>query len=598
MERSGKLLNRKYRALFLSTLAMTASSYLSAILDGIMVGRILGTTELYAINLTSSMVFLRTIPIAISTYGGNTLAVIYKSKRDQRGADIVFSLSFWGGILAVALMSVIGIATVRPISNLLAQGRPELSGLVAQYLLPLWMLTPLVAAVNQTAAFARTDGMRKLAIALPVVSNVVNLACDYLFMAVFGWGIAGAGYATIVGYIVGAFLTLIYFRAGARSVHFTKAALRAFGHLKETISTGLPSALIYVCNFLRLFFTNMIILSATGVDGGRIASVSFSLNSLAFILVEGASMTLLPILGALYGEKDVRGQKLVLQYGMAFTLALSLGVMVLSMLFPVQLAALFNLTEPELTGIFSVTFRILSINIPILAVIYVMRSFFQATKQKALANLLVMLDGFLVIVPLMYWFSRYGIYWLWGSFPVSKVITVALTLIAMVVSMKKNRKGNLLGFEEQPGDAFDFSIRTSLPEVMRAVKDVVRFCTEHGISGATARMAGITVEELGTNIVKYSGSGPDNTVDICVRILNHDVNVRIRDNGETFDPTNYYDDSGREITGLQLVRQVSASITYNRILGFNVTNVALASSSQLPDSVSLEREMNGGEGGR
>ena len=64
MKRNGTLLKQKYRALLVSTLAMTASTYLSSILDGIMVGQILGTVELYAINLTTSVVFLRSIPIA------------------------------------------------------------------------------------------------------------------------------------------------------------------------------------------------------------------------------------------------------------------------------------------------------------------------------------------------------------------------------------------------------------------------------------------------------------------------------------------------------------------------------------------------------
>ena len=126
--------------------------------------------------------------------------------------------------------------------------------------------------------------------------------------------------------------------------------------------------------------------------GGKIASVSFLLNSLAFIFVEGASMTLLPILGALYGEKDMNGQKLTLRYGMIVTVVMSIVVMAVSVLLPEQLAALFGFTDPEGLKVYDVTFRLLSSNIPVLAVIYVLRSFFQATKQKSLANLLVILD--------------------------------------------------------------------------------------------------------------------------------------------------------------------------------------------------------------
>lgn len=576
MKRNGTLLNQKYRALLVSTLAMTASTYLSSILDGIMVGQILGTAELYAINLTTSVVFLRSIPIALFTFGGNTLSVIFKSKRDQKSADTVFTLSFWAGIISTAILSLIGIMLMVPTARILAQGKEQLVELVISYLLPLWVLTPMVAAVNETAAYARTDGMRKFATLLPIIANVVNLLCDYVYMAVFKWGVAGAGWATVTGYAVGIFITMIYFRSPQRTVHFTRAALKQLKLLGKIFSVGLPSALIYVCNFLRLFFTNAIILSATGVEGGKIASVSFSLNSLAFILVEGASMTLLPILGALYGEKDSNGQRLTLRYGMIVTVALSVLVLIVSEAIPVQLAALYGLTEPAVAEIFAVTFRIFSINIPILAVIYVMRTFFQATKQRGLANLLVMLDGVLTIVPLMYWFAHYDIYWLWVSFPVSKAVTVIITLIAMVISKKLKHKKSLLGIEEEEGKVFDFSIKNEIPQAIRASEEAMEFCEKNKVPEATVNMVGVTVEELCHNIAAYASSDSNNAIDVCVRILPDKVNIRLRDNGAEFDPTDYIDNSGKRITGIKLVRMLSSSINYNRILGFNVTNVAIA----------------------
>ena len=575
MKRNGTLLNKKYRILLVSTLAMTASTYLSSILDGIMVGQILGTVQLYAINLTTSIVFLRSIPIAMFTFGGNTLSVIHKSKRDQKSADTVFTLSFWGGVLSTLLLSVIGIAVMTPTAQLLAQGKEELVGYVVDYLLPLWVLTPLVAVVNQTAAYARTDGMRKLATALPIVANVINLICDYIFMAIFKWGVAGAGWATVTGYVVGALLTIIYFRAKERTVHFTRAAWGQLKSLGKIFSIGLPSALIYVCNFLRLYLTNAIILSYTGVMGGKIASVSFSLNSLAFILVEGASMTLLPILGALYGEKDGNGQRLTLRYGMIVTVAFSVLVLVVSELFPVQMAALYGLTDPAITSVFAVTFRIFSINIPILAVIYVMRTFFQATKQRGLANLLVMLDGVLTIVPLMFWFAHYDIYWLWVSFPVSKALTVAITLIAMVISKKVRHKKNILGIEEEDGLVYDFSIRNDVSQAIHASEEAMAFCERSNVPENTVNAVGVTVEELCHNIATYSVKG-SNAVDVCVRVFPDKVNVRLRDDGAAFDPTDYIDNSGKRITGLELVRMLSSSINYNRVLGFNVTNVSVA----------------------
>ncbi len=575
MKRTGTLINKTYRNLLVSTLAMTASMYLSSILDGIMVGQILGTLELSAINLTYSISFLKNILIAMFTFGGNTLAIMYKGKRENDKADVVFTVSFWAGILSSVLIAVIGIALTVPTASLLGQHKPELESLIAAYLIPLWVLTPLTALNNQTAAFARTDGLKKLATALPIVANVINLVCDYLFMAVFGWGIAGAGWATVVGYALGSLLCIFYFKSSERSVRFTREAFKKLSIMGKILSTGMPSALIYVCNFLRLFFTNAIILSATGTEGTQIASVSFSLNSLCFIFIEGATMTLLPLLGALYGERDIKGQKLALRYGMFVTVGLSIIILILSELFPLQLASMYGLTDPAICSVFAVTFRIMSINIPILAVIYVMRTFFQATKQRWLANILVILDGFATVVPLMYFLSKIDIYWLWASFPISKALTVLITVVIIVIYKKVKNKDNYLLIDGEEGPALDFSIHNNVEEATDAAHKAVEFCESQGVEKNLSHNIGVAVEELCVNTAKYAAKGQSDSIDIYVKVSDKSVVLRVRDNGNIFNPTEYKDDTGREVTGLMLVRSLTSSIDYNRVLGFNVTAVTV-----------------------
>ncbi len=575
MKRTGTLINKTYRNLLVSTLAMTASMYLSSIVDGILVGQILGTMELSAINLTYSISFLKNIPIAMFTFGGNTLAIMYKGKRDNKKADTVFSISFWSGILSSVLIAVIGIALTVPTASILGQKNAELESLIAAYLIPLWVLTPLTALNNQTAAFARTDGLKKLATALPITANVINLFCDWLYMAVFGWGIAGAGWATVTGYLLGSFLVLGYFKSKTRTVHFTREAWKKLKLMGKILSTGLPSALIYVCNFLRLFFTNAIILSATGTAGTKIASVSFSLNSLCFIFIEGATMTLLPVLGALYGERDIKGQKLALRYGMLVTVGLSVIILIVSELFPLPLAAMYGLTDPKITAVFRVTFRIMSINIPILAVIYVMRTFFQATKQKWLANILVVLDGFATVVPLMYAFSKIDIYWLWASFPVSKAVTVVITVIVLVIYKNAKRKDNYLLINGEDGQVLDFSIHNNIEEATGAAHKTVEFCEENGVEKNLSHNIGVAVEELCVNTAKYAAKSQSDSVDIFVKVSDKSIVLRLRDNGNIFNPTEYQDDTGREVTGLKLVRSLTSSIEYNRVIGFNVTVVTV-----------------------
>jgi len=550
---------------------MTASMYLAGILDSIMVGQLEGTVALSAINLTLSVSFLKNILMALFTFGGNTVAVVCKGKRENRQADIAFTLSFHAGMLSSLLLMVFGLIFAKPTAQLLAQGNAQLQQYILDYLLPLWLLTPFMVIVNHVAAFARTDGLNKLSTALPVVANVINLACDYIFMKIFGWGIAGAGWATIAGYAVGTVLCIAYFRSPQRSVSFVRFKLEDCKELGKIFSMGMPSALIYVCNFLRLFFMNAIILSSTGTVGMQIASVSFSLNSLSFIFAEGASMTLLPMVGAFYGEKDMKGQRLTLKYGMLITTALCLLVMLVSELFPAQLAGLYGLKDPEILAVFNTTFRILSINIPILGIVYVMRTFFQGIKQQGIANLIVILDGFATVIPLLWLFSKHGIYWLWASFPVSKAVTILITLIVVVICKKVQKKDNYLLMDSEEGVVMDFTIENSVEAAVEASEKVMDFCRENAVDDTVATRVAVAVEELCVNTAKYAYSSASRRVDIYIKINERTIILRVRDNGNIFNPTEYEDDSGKLISGLSMLRAISSNIEYNRVIGFNTT---------------------------
>ena len=146
----------------------------------------------------------------------------------------------------------------------------------------------------------------------------------------------------------------------------------------------------------------------------------------------------------------------------------------------------------------------------------------------------------------------------------------------MLIIKKVHHKKNLLGIEEEDGAVCDFSIKNEIPEAIHASEEAMAFCEKNNVPETTVNAVGVAVEELCHNIATYSRSSTNNSVDVCVRVLPDKVNVRLRDNGAEFDPTDYIDNSGKHITGLELVRMLSSSIEYNRILGFNVTNVAIA----------------------
>lgn len=581
LKRNGILIRHKYREYLFSTLAMSASLYLAAIVDNMMVGNILGGDALAALNLTTPVVCVKNIVLSIFVFGGNTLAAMYKGKRDHQNADKAFTFSIGFGAVASALMMLIGMLLTHPTAMLFSQGG-SLYQMTFDYLLPLWASAPIMTFSMGTSTYIRTDGMQKLAGALPVVSNVINLGLDYVFMAVFGWGVAGAGWATVTGYALGTLLLIPYFRSKARTAHFTKVKPSDLRVLAEVIKTGLPTALTHACQFVRTLAINAVILATAGTLGMQIVTICLSALNIALIFINSTSMTLMPICGALFGERDTGGVRYVLRISIVITLVISMVILAVFMLIPAAVGSLFVPLSAEASAQLTVALRIFSLCIPATGVAYVIRSFYQSTKQNGAASLLTVLEGVVFIVPLIYIFAYTNQSLMWLSFALAEIASVVVIVVIMqLVAGRKQKKNFLMLDNTSERDTLDMSIHNEIEKAVEVSKEIVAFCDKNRIAPELANILAVSAEELAVNIVKYAYKGK-NEIDICLRLTENQLVLRFRDNGVIFNPTEYIDESGREITGLSVVRSITPDITYNRVLGFNVTIVTVANTTGVP----------------
>jgi len=106
---------------------------------------------------------------------------------------------------------------------------------------------------------------------------------------------------------------------------------------------------------------------------------------------------------------------------------------------------------------------------------------------------------------------------------------------------------------------------------VEASEKVMDFCRENAVDDTVATRVAVAVEELCVNTAKYAYSSASRRVDIYIKINERTIILRVRDNGNIFNPTEYEDDSGKLISGLSMLRAISSNIEYNRVIGFNTT---------------------------
>ena len=106
-----------------------------------------------------------------------------------------------------------------------------------------------------------TAGKPNLGLGLTILSGLANMVLDYVFIAVFGWGIAGAAWATAVGYSIVPVFALFYFWKPRTELYFVKAALRAdvlvescLNGSSEMVSNLAASVITWLMNLLMMHF--------------------------------------------------------------------------------------------------------------------------------------------------------------------------------------------------------------------------------------------------------------------------------------------------------------------------------------------------------
>lgn len=577
MERTGTLINIKYREYFISTLAMTGSTVVASIVDMIMISNLIDPGAMAAITLTSPIIFIINVVFGLYIYGGNTLAATYRGGRDSENANKCFTIAILGGTLACLFLMVIGLLAFKPLTGLLCVGNEELYITVSEYLLPLLFMGPLVILVNGTAAFVRSDGISWLALEIPIVTNMINLALDYVFMALLKLGVRGAALATDAGFAGALVLVVLYFRSDKRTVFFQKKALSDIRLTAEIFKTGLATALLNASLLLKNYIVNAIVISLYGAIGVVIMSVCLSGNNIANVLYMGTSQTLLPIGGALYGEKDYTGIRYLLKTASIVTVAICTALAVLLSVFSHGFAGLFDLDIGSIGELYDMAFRMFCVSMPFVGLQNIARSHLQACGHKNAATVLMLLDGTVCFIPFIYLLSIAAPKWIWISFTIAPVLSMAAVYGYMRIRLKKEGITDplLLPKEDEATAKLELSFESAPEAVEESSEKVLSFCRYNGLSDSAGNKLWLSVQELCSNISQYAYPGKIGNIDIFLKISAAEVILRIRDNGIIFNPSKFMDDSGEVITGLKLLRAMKIELNYNRVLGFNNTIITV-----------------------
>ena len=235
---------KKLLVFFLPIAAGTCIQQLYNAVDGLIVGRFVGTVALAAVGGSSAMVISLLIGFFVATTAGAAVVIaqVYGAGRDEDvrlasgNAIAVFAL------VGLVLMAV-GFVAAPEMLRLLQTPEDTMAGSIL-YLRIYFLGVPFILVLNMESNMLRAVGDSVGPFLYMVVGCISNIVLDVLFVLVFHWGIAGVAVATVLAQVLNMVLLTARLLRTGESYRLSLREFRLRGrYLSAMVRLGLPSGL-------------------------------------------------------------------------------------------------------------------------------------------------------------------------------------------------------------------------------------------------------------------------------------------------------------------------------------------------------------------
>ena len=235
---------QKLLIFFLPIAAGTIIQQLYNAVDGLIVGRFVGTNALAAVGGSSAQIINVLVGFFVAMTAGSSVVIgqIYGAGRKEDLNRAIGTSVTVMGLFGLGLM-LVGLIASPGLLRLLNTPEETMEGAVL-YLRIYFLGVPFLMVLNMESSILRALGDSFHPFAYMVVGCVLNIVLDAVFVIVFGWGVAGVAIATVAAQVVNtALLTWLLTRRGQEY----QLTLRDMGvkgvYLSNMLRLGIPAGL-------------------------------------------------------------------------------------------------------------------------------------------------------------------------------------------------------------------------------------------------------------------------------------------------------------------------------------------------------------------
>lgn len=287
------------RFVFPSIVMMIFTS-IYVVVDGLFVSNFVGKTPFAAVNLIYPfLMILGALGFMLGT-GGSAIVSKTLGEGKPEKANQYFSMLVYAAIVGGIVLALAGFVSLRPIAKAIGAEGATVDDCVlyGRFILP---ALPAFMLQNVFQSFFVAAEKPHLGLKITVAAGCTNMLLDFLLVAVFPFGLAGAAVATAVSQLVGGLVPLFYFgRPNGSLLRLTSAKLD-LPILAKACTNGFSELMTNVSLSLVNILYNIQLIRVIGEDGVAAYGVIMYVNFIFIAIFLGYAVGSAPIVSYHYG---------------------------------------------------------------------------------------------------------------------------------------------------------------------------------------------------------------------------------------------------------------------------------------------------------
>ncbi len=391
-----------------------------------------------AVTLCAPILLIIMSIASIFGMGGSSVIARLLGEEKEKESGMTMNFCVYAMAAAGIITLVLGLVFLQPLAKISGADKTNIT-YTCDYLKWIFIGSPFIMLANGFVHLFRSVGLIKEGTIGLMLGNVINMVLDYVFIVIFGWETAGAALATSLGFICA---TIYYIVCMIREEHKGNQLVPLMpshfspnaAMIRNVVGIGIPGALITVLMSVSNIVLNNYI-SIYGSDAVASYGIAYKLDMIPILLSVGLAQGVAPLVGYCYGGNMKKRMSDLVKYTIIYGILMGALFTTVFVLFGKSLASIF-LQDNALIQQTEYFLKILCLSAPMLGVINMMTSYFQALGKALNSLMITLLRNAILFIPGVILLNYF---WKLNGVIAAQPVVEAILMIICVFMYKKDR---------------------------------------------------------------------------------------------------------------------------------------------------------------